>query len=52
MINEGDIPPSQSYFTTGGLPPTSSSWRQAPWGLRPEMFLQLQPLGRSPYENG
>jgi hypothetical protein len=21
---------SQSYFTTGGLPPTSSSWRQAP----------------------
>jgi hypothetical protein len=22
----------QSYFTTGGLPPISSSWRQAPWG--------------------
>jgi hypothetical protein len=22
---------SQSYFTTGGLPPISSSWRQAPW---------------------
>jgi hypothetical protein len=21
---------SQSYFTTGGLPPKSSSWRQAP----------------------
>jgi hypothetical protein len=21
---------SQSYFTTGGLPPISSSWRQAP----------------------
>jgi hypothetical protein len=23
---------SQSYFTTGGLPPISSSWRQAPVG--------------------
>jgi hypothetical protein len=22
---------SQSYFTTGALPPISSSWRQAPW---------------------
>jgi hypothetical protein len=22
---------SQSYFTTDGLPPISSSWRQAPW---------------------
>jgi hypothetical protein len=26
---------SQSYFTTDGLPPISSSWRQAPWDLRP-----------------
>jgi hypothetical protein len=26
---------SQSYFTTGGLPPISSSWRQAPWDPRP-----------------
>jgi hypothetical protein len=25
---------SQSYFTTGGLPPISSSWRQAPWEPR------------------
>jgi hypothetical protein len=25
---------SQSYFTTGGLPPISSSWRQAPWDSR------------------
>jgi hypothetical protein len=25
---------SQSYFTTGGLPPISS-WRQAPWDPRP-----------------
>jgi hypothetical protein len=24
----------QSYFTTGGLPPISSSWRQAAWGTR------------------
>jgi hypothetical protein len=27
---------SQSYFTTGGLPPISLSWRQAPWDSRPE----------------
>jgi hypothetical protein len=26
---------SQSYFTTGGLPPISSLWRQAPWDSRP-----------------
>jgi hypothetical protein len=26
---------SQSYFTTGGLQPISSSWRQAPWDSRP-----------------
>jgi hypothetical protein len=26
---------SQSYFTTGGLPPISSSWRQAPSYSRP-----------------
>jgi hypothetical protein len=29
---------SQSYFTTGGLPPISSSWRQAPWNPRAEIF--------------
>jgi hypothetical protein len=29
---------SQIYFTTGGLPPISSSWCQAPWDLRPEFF--------------
>jgi hypothetical protein len=28
----------QSYFTTGGLPPISSSWRQAPWDPRPDLF--------------
>jgi hypothetical protein len=32
----------QSYFTTGSLPPISSSWHQAPWDPRPgatsEMF--------------
>jgi hypothetical protein len=26
---------SQIYYTTGGLPPISSSWRQAPWDSRP-----------------
>jgi hypothetical protein len=26
---------SQSYFTTGGLQPISSSWQQAPWDSRP-----------------
>jgi hypothetical protein len=26
---------SQSYFPTGGLPPISSSWRQAPWWSPP-----------------
>jgi hypothetical protein len=39
---------SQSYFTTGGLPPISSSWRQAPWDTRPEFF-QLNSCGNSPY---
>jgi hypothetical protein len=28
----------QIYFTTGGLVPISSSWRQAAWGSRPEIF--------------
>jgi hypothetical protein len=35
---------SQSYFTTGGLPPISSSWRQAPWGPRPEFFFSTELL--------
>jgi hypothetical protein len=29
---------SQSYFTTGGLPPISSSWRQAPSDSHPDLF--------------
>jgi hypothetical protein len=29
---------SQSYVTTGGLPPISSSWSQAPWDPRPVFF--------------
>jgi hypothetical protein len=33
---------SQSYFTTGGLPPFSSSWRRAPWDSRPELFFSLK----------
>jgi hypothetical protein len=40
---------SQSYFTTGGLPPISSSWRRAPWDSRPEFFSQLNTCGHSPY---
>jgi hypothetical protein len=40
---------SQSYFRTGGLPPISSSWRQAPWNWRPEIFFQLNPCGNSLY---
>jgi hypothetical protein len=37
------------HFTTGGLLPVSSSWRQAPWDSRPEIFFQLNPCGHSPY---
>jgi hypothetical protein len=40
---------SQSYFTTGGLPPNSSSWRQAPWDPRPDLFFQLNSCGNCPY---
>jgi hypothetical protein len=40
---------SQSYFTTSGLPPISSSWRQAPSGSWTEFFFQLNPWGYSPY---
>jgi hypothetical protein len=32
---------SQSYFTTGSLPPISSSWRQAPWGSRPKILVSI-----------
>jgi hypothetical protein len=39
---------SQSYFTTGGLTPVSSSWRQAPWDPWP-VFFQLNTCGYSPY---
>jgi hypothetical protein len=40
---------SQSYFTTGGLTPISSSWRQAPWDSRPVIFFQRNTCGYSPY---
>jgi hypothetical protein len=41
---------SQRYFTTGGLQPISSSWREAPWDSRPENFiLKLNTRGYSPY---
>jgi hypothetical protein len=36
---------SQSYFTTGGLPPTSLSWCQVPLDPRPEIcFSPAEPL--------
>jgi hypothetical protein len=39
----------QSYFTTGGLPPISSSCRQAPWDSRQTNFIfQLNTCGYSP----
>jgi hypothetical protein len=38
------------YFTTGGLPPIRSSWRQPPWESRPLIFdFQLNTCGHSPY---
>jgi hypothetical protein len=40
---------SQSYFTTGGLSPISSSWCQAPSVSQPEIFFQLNLCGQSPY---
>jgi hypothetical protein len=41
---------SQSRFTTGGLPPVSSFWLQAPWDSRPVIFfLQLNTCCQSPY---
>jgi hypothetical protein len=38
---------SQSYFTAGGLPPISSSWCQAPWDSRSDIFFQLNPCDHS-----
>jgi hypothetical protein len=40
-----DLLQSQSYFATGGLPPISLSWCQAPWDSRPDIFFQLNPCG-------
>jgi hypothetical protein len=41
---------SQSYFTTGGLPPVSSSWLQAPWDSWHSNFIfELSTCGYSPY---
>jgi hypothetical protein len=39
---------SQSYCTTGSLPPISSSWRQTP-ETHDQRFFQLNPCGHSPY---
>jgi hypothetical protein len=50
FINPYHQSQSQSYFMTGGLPPISSSWRQAPWDTRLEIsFPQLNSCGNSPY---
>jgi hypothetical protein len=40
---------SQSYFMTGGLPPISCSWCQAPWDPWPALFLQLNTCSYNPY---
>jgi hypothetical protein len=40
---------SQSCFTTGSLPPISSSWRQAPWYPRQFFIFQLNTCSYSPY---
>jgi hypothetical protein len=40
---------NQNYFRTGGLPLISSSWRQAPWDPRKEIF-STEPLRYSRYE--
>jgi hypothetical protein len=41
---------SQSYFTTGGLLPISSSWHRAPWDSRPEFISpHFNTCGHSPY---
>jgi hypothetical protein len=41
---------SKSYFTTGGLQPISSSWRQTPWDSRYSNFIfQLNLCGYNPY---
>jgi hypothetical protein len=39
----------QSHFTTGGWPPISSSWRQAPWDPRPVFFSIEHPRSYSLY---
>jgi hypothetical protein len=45
-----ELSQTQSYFTTGGLPPISSTWRQAPWGSEYSNFIfQLNTCCHSPY---
>jgi hypothetical protein len=38
------ITESQGYFTTGCLPPISSSWRQVPWNSRPVILFPNRTL--------
>jgi hypothetical protein len=51
QLTTDELSQSQSYFTTGGLPPISSSRRRAPWDSRPEPFFlsQLNTCGLSTY---
>jgi hypothetical protein len=59
VVNQIMCPPQQickqrqrdckSYFTTGGLPPISSSWRQAPWDSRPSIHFQLNTCCHNSY---
>jgi hypothetical protein len=39
----------KSYFTTGGLPPISSFWRQSPLRLTTSNYFQLNTCFKSPY---
>jgi hypothetical protein len=56
LLTDSTITQSQSYFTTGRLPPIISSWRQTPWDSRPEIFFETEPSrshpgdGSAPYE--
>jgi hypothetical protein len=40
---------NQSYFTTGGLPPISASWRQAPWYSTSNFIFQLNTCSYTRY---
>jgi hypothetical protein len=39
----------QRLFTTGGLPPISTSWYRVHWDSGPEFFFSIEQLRHSPY---